>query len=104
MVPPEQIRVRVVYALPDRQQQVEVTLTAGATVADAVARSGLAERFAALPGESINCAVFGRLVALTDQLENGDRVEILRPLLADPKENRRQAAARARRADSSRKN
>ena len=103
MVPPEQIHVRVIYALPDRQPQIEVTIEAGATVADAVVQSGLVERFAELQGQQLNCALFGRLVALTDRVENGDRVEILRPLLVDPKENRRQAAARARGMGSSRK-
>ena len=96
MAQPEQIRVRVVYALPDRQPQVEVTMVSGGSVAEAVARSGLVERFGELQAAALNCAIFGRVVAMTEQLRDGDRVEILRPLLADAKENRRKAAASAR--------
>jgi len=90
------VRVRVVYALPERQVSVELTLDERATVGDAVARSGLRERFPAIAPEGIKCAVFSRPVALTDPLREGDRVEILRPLSIDPKEQRRQAAAKTK--------
>jgi putative ubiquitin-RnfH superfamily antitoxin RatB of RatAB toxin-antitoxin module len=61
---------------------------------------GLCERFPELAGRTTDCAIFGRVVSLSDPVSDGDRVEILRPLLADPKENRRQAAARSRTASS----
>jgi putative ubiquitin-RnfH superfamily antitoxin RatB of RatAB toxin-antitoxin module len=61
-----------------------------------VARSGLARRCAEIATLPLACAIYGRVVALTHELRAGDRVEILRPLLVDPKEQRRQAAARAR--------
>jgi uncharacterized protein len=89
----ESLRVRVVYALPDVQVVVEVVLDPRATVADAVKKSRLTLRYSELAGEPLNCAIFGRVAALTDELRDGDRVDILRPLLVDPKEQRRRAAA-----------
>jgi uncharacterized protein len=92
----EAVRVTVVYALPDRQLLVEVELPQSATVADAVARSGLSQRFPDIAARPLECAIYGRAVPLSHVLQPNDRVEILRPLQIDPKESRRQAAARGR--------
>jgi len=94
MEPVDSIRVRVVYALPQRQSTVELVLPRGATVEEAITKSGMAAEFPAMSGQPLQCAIFGRLVALDDPLQDGDRIEILRPLIADPKQTRRQAAAR----------
>jgi putative ubiquitin-RnfH superfamily antitoxin RatB of RatAB toxin-antitoxin module len=94
MEPVDSIRVRVVYALPERQSTVELVLPRGAAVEDAIAKSGMAAEFPAMSGQPVQCAIFGRLVALNHPLQDGDRIEILRPLIADPKQTRRQAAAR----------
>jgi len=91
---PEIIRVRVVYALPERQCTVDLRVAAGTSVAEAVAGSGIAAQFPDIAAQSLNCAIFGRVVTLGQTLCDGDRIEILRPLIADPKQNRRQAAAR----------
>lgn len=91
---PDSIRVVVVYAEPDYQRQVTLQLAKGTSVAEAVRLSGFAK---AVEGDArLNCAIYGRLVPLTHILEEGDRVEILRPLLIDPKEQRRRTAARNR--------
>lgn len=84
------MRVQVVLAWPQRCESAWVELPAGATVAAAVAA-------AALPGsgEAVAQAVFGVLVTPERTLEEGDRVELLRPLRVDPKEARRRRAARA---------
>jgi len=91
-----EIAISVVYALPQRQTIVELRVPRGTTAAEAVSRSSLPSRFPELANAPLHCAIFGRAVALTYAVEEGDRVEILRPLLIDPKESRRQAAARAR--------
>jgi putative ubiquitin-RnfH superfamily antitoxin RatB of RatAB toxin-antitoxin module len=91
------MRVWVVYALPDRQAVEELELPESATVAEAVARSGLLERYPEIGARPLACAIFGRAVADSQVLRTGDRVEILRPLLVDPKESRRRAAARGSR-------
>lgn len=88
--------VRVVYALPDEQVAVEVPFEEGMTVADAVSRSHLSNRFADIAGRPLVCAIHGQAAPPTRLVRAGDRVEILRPLTIDPKEGRRLAAARAK--------
>jgi uncharacterized protein len=88
--------VRVVYALPDRQEIVDVPAEPDMSVAAAVERSGMVRRFPEIAMRPLACAIFGRPAALAHKVRPGDRVEILRPLAIDPKEQRRQAAARAR--------
>lgn len=90
------MRVWVVYALPDRQSVQELELPESATVAEAVARSGLLQKFPEIAERPLACAIFGRAVADYQPLRADDRVEILRPLQVDPKESRRRAAARGR--------
>lgn len=93
MAAPESPRVEVVYALPDRQRVVCVELTAGMTVTDAVTASGLLEEFPELGGRRLDLGVFGQVVPASRVLAAGDRVEIYRPLKADPREMRRRLAA-----------
>jgi len=83
------IRVEVVYARREGTDVVTVQLPAGATVRDAVAAAGIAADSRAL-------GIFGKRVRADSPLADGDRVEIYRPLLLDPKERRRQRAARRR--------
>jgi putative ubiquitin-RnfH superfamily antitoxin RatB of RatAB toxin-antitoxin module len=90
------VLVSVVYALPDRQTIVRLELPADASVADAVEKSGLVRRYKEISEHPLACAIYGRAVKPDSALREGDRVEILRPLLIDPKESRRQAASRER--------
>lgn len=90
------IRVQVVYALPDQQASVSIQLKRGATVMDAVTSSGLLKKFPEAAARPLACAIFGRAVPLDAELRDGDRVELLRPLLIDPKQNRRAAVERSR--------
>jgi putative ubiquitin-RnfH superfamily antitoxin RatB of RatAB toxin-antitoxin module len=89
------LRIEVCYALPERDWRVPLRLPAGATVADALASADMPSRVAGLVVDPARLAVFGRAVGPGDVLADGDRVEILRPLLADPKQARRERAARA---------
>jgi len=91
------LSISVVYALPERQQVVHLHVEGGTTVGEAIARSGLTQQFAELGSATLNCAIYGRVVPITQVVAAGDRIEILRPLLIDPKESRRQAAARTKR-------
>ena len=84
------IRVEVVLAWPRRHRRVELQLPEGARVADALAACGL-------PLEGIaGQAVFGERVEPATGLRDGDRLELLRPLRADPKDARRRRAAAQR--------
>jgi hypothetical protein len=95
MAPERTVRVEVVYALPEAQEIVALELRTGATVEDAIAASGIAIRH---PGIATRppAGIHGRSVALDTILRAGDRVEIYRPLVADPKQARRRRAAPAR--------
>jgi putative ubiquitin-RnfH superfamily antitoxin RatB of RatAB toxin-antitoxin module len=89
----ESITVEVVYALQDRQELVALTLPAGASAREAVERSGLLEKFPEIDPDRNKLGVFARLVKPDTALRNRDRVEIYRPLIADPKEVRKRRAA-----------
>jgi len=88
----ETLTVTVAYAAPSIEALVAVTLPVNATVAQAVAKSGLIERLR-LRGQDLQFAIFGRRAHRDTPLANGDRVELTRALIANPKEVRR---ARAR--------
>jgi uncharacterized protein len=90
------MRVRVIYALPERQTELIVSVESGATVGEALERATLGDRFSELKGQNLTCAIFGKVVPMTHVLRENDRIEILRPLQVDPKESRRHAAAAAR--------
>jgi uncharacterized protein len=83
------IAVTVVYALPDAATEIEVELPGGATVADALELSGLASRHPEANIARGPVGVFGKRVDRSTMLADGDRVEVYRALLADPKEARR---------------
>ena len=78
------MRVEVVFALPERASHVSVELPAGATLRDALVASGFD-----LQVENHRYGIFGKRAELDQQLAEGDRVEIYRPLTMDPKEARR---------------
>lgn len=89
----DSIQVQVVFALPDAYWQQELRLPAGSTVQQALAsldRSLFPADMAIDPGQ---LAVFGQRAKPTHRLHDLDRIEVLRPLLRDPKDNRRQRAA-----------
>lgn len=93
----KQLSVAVAFAAPDRQMLITLQLPADATVRQAALQSGLQAHFPELDLAAAPLGVFGKLVTAPDTqvLEEGDRVEIYRPLLADPKEVRKRRAAQA---------
>jgi putative ubiquitin-RnfH superfamily antitoxin RatB of RatAB toxin-antitoxin module len=101
MAAAEVIEVEVAYAQPQQQWLVRLELARGATVADALRVSGLCASCPEINLERDGVGIFSRRVALTEVLQDGDRVEIYRPLQVDPKEARRARAARAGRGPRS---
>ncbi len=86
--------VEVVYALPDRQRLVTVSMPAGGLTAQAaVEQSGLLDEFPELREQSLVLGVFGAVCAADRPLRDRDRVEIYRPLRVDPRTQRRERAA-----------
>ena len=90
------LRVEVCHALPASALRGVVELPPGATVAHALAAAEDALRADGVVVDPARLAIFGRLVGPGDRLVDGDRLEVLRPLLADPKRARRERAARGR--------
>lgn len=90
---PPIIRVEVAYAEADRQLVVGVELPAGSSLHDAIAASNIAAEFPALEIHPDRVGVFGQKASLEQTLADGDRVELYRPLLIEPKQARRLKAA-----------
>ena len=88
----EMINVEVVYALPHEQNLLRLQLPQGATVETAIRESGLLEKYPEIDLARNKLGIFGKLTKADAALRDKDRVEIYRPLIADPKEIRRQRA------------
>lgn len=87
------IHVEVVYALPERLELIRLTLPAGATLQQALEVSGLLPKHSEISLETGKFGIYSKLAKLDTVLRERDRVEIYRPLIADPKEVRKQRAA-----------
>jgi putative ubiquitin-RnfH superfamily antitoxin RatB of RatAB toxin-antitoxin module len=93
------MEVEVCYAEVDQAWRKVVVIAPGSTLADALAQSMIESVIAADP-KSLGLAVFGRRATMDTVLVDGDRVELLRPLVVDPKEARRRRAAKKRAASN----
>lgn len=89
----ETINVEVAYAEPERQLIIPVNVDVGTTVGGAIVQSGIMLEFPELDVENSKVGIFGKASTMQVQLKDGDRIEIYRPLIADPKEVRRKRAA-----------
>jgi putative ubiquitin-RnfH superfamily antitoxin RatB of RatAB toxin-antitoxin module len=89
-----ELTVTVVYATAAQQTPVTVRVAPGSTVRQAIEASGVLQRFREIDLAHQALGIFGERAALTDPVRDGDRIEIYRRLLADPKEARRARAAR----------
>ena len=83
------MRVEIVFALPERQELLEIDVEEGATVADVIARSGLSRHFPGQDFATLQAGIWGKIVARDELVREGDRVELYRALEIDPKEARR---------------
>lgn len=98
------IAVEVVYALPHEQRLMRLLVKSGTTALEALVRSGIPDEYPEVDPATAKLGIFGQALgtkglAPADQyeLQPGDRVEVYRPLIADPKEARRQRAEKAKR-------
>lgn len=89
--------VEVTYAEPERQWLLSVELAEGGTVSDAIDRSGILDQCPRLTKDALKVGVFGKLTKMDRVLAAGDRVEIYRPLKADPKQVRAERAKAGKR-------
>ena len=79
------MKIGIAYALPQRQVWFDVNLPDGATIKDAVERSGILKQFPEIDLEKQKIGGFGKVSKLDAVLNDGDRVEIYRPIICDPK-------------------
>jgi putative ubiquitin-RnfH superfamily antitoxin RatB of RatAB toxin-antitoxin module len=86
------IKIEVVYALPNEQILLKLDVPVQTTIAEAVKLSGLKEKFPEIDLEKGKFGLYGKLSKLDVVLREKDRVEIYRPLIADPKEVRKKRA------------
>lgn len=89
----ETLNIEVVYARSEKQEVVPLKLSPGATVKQAIESSGLLGKYPEIDLTKNKVGVFAKLSKLDTALRDHDRVEIYRPLIADPKEVRKQRAA-----------
>ena len=88
----ESLSIEIAYALPQKQELVQLKLPAGSTVQQAIEASGLKQRHPEIDLAKNKVGIFGKLSKLDAPLRDRDRVEIYRPLIADPKEVRKKRA------------
>ncbi len=92
MVVNEQIEVEVAYATLQEQVIVKISGDCGMTVKEAIAKSKIVNKFPEIDLETAKVGVYGKSVSMDDKLCTGDRVEIYRELIADPKAARKKKA------------
>lgn len=93
----ETLAIEVAYALANEQVILPLEVSVGTTVEQAIALSGLLQRYPGIDLEKDKVGIFGKLSKLTTPLRPGDRIEVYRPLIADPKAVRKQRAAEGKR-------
>ena len=89
----ELIQVEIAYAKPDRQDVISVKLPEGSTIQQAIESSGLLQRNPEIDVAKAKVGIYGKLSKMDTIVRSRDRVEIYRPLIAEPKEVRKQRAA-----------
>ncbi len=87
------ITIEVVYALPQEQTLLALNVGKESTIKEAILQSGMLEKYPDIAINSVKVGVFGKLKKMTDSVREMDRIEIYRPLIADPKEVRKKRAA-----------
>jgi putative ubiquitin-RnfH superfamily antitoxin RatB of RatAB toxin-antitoxin module len=90
------IEVEVAYALPGAQAVIPVRVDPGTPVSEAIAQSGVLKKYPEIDLKVNKVGIFGKLTKLDVELQPGDRIEIYRGLIADPKESRRAKAAESK--------
>ena len=97
----DKIQVEVAYALPDKQKIIALEVGSDTSVSEAARLSGIVDEFPEINLEDAKFGIFGKAVRTPDTeiLKAGDRVEIYRPLIIDPKQARANRAAKAKKKE-----
>ena len=92
----EQLAIEVVYGTPTRQEIINCIVGVDTTIEQAILSSGIIEEFPEIDLAINNVGIWNRAAKLTDKVKDLDRIEVYRPLLADPKEVRKRRAEKAK--------
>ena len=92
----KKIQVEVVYGLPDKQELLSFSVNEGTTIEQAIYESGILAVFSEIDLAIHKVGIWNKVVKLSDILQDLDRIEIYRPLIADPKEVRKRRAEKAK--------
>lgn len=92
----ETLTIEVAYALPTKQQIVTVDVAVGTSALDAVKQSTITKVFPDIDVKNMKMGVFGKSIKANYELKAGDRIEIYRPLISDPKATRKARADKAK--------
>lgn len=92
----EQLTIEVVYGTPTRQEIISCQVGSNTTIEQAILSSGIIEEFPEIDLAVNNVGIWNRAAKLTDMVKDLDRIEVYRPLLADPKEVRKRRAEKAK--------
>ncbi|MDG1732479.1 MAG: RnfH family protein [Thalassotalea sp.] len=92
----EQISIELVYALPNEQTLLSLSVDEKSTIEQAVVESGICQQYPEIDLSINKVGIWNKAAKLTQELEEGDRIEIYRPLIADPKEVRKRRAEKAK--------
>ena len=90
---PDKIDVEVAYALPSEQSLFVVQVLEGTEIKDVITQSKILEEYPELEVDKLEVGIFGKMAKLNQKVRHRDRIEIYRPLIADPKEVRKRRAA-----------
>lgn len=91
------IIVEVAYALPDQQSLLEIEVPEGVVISEVVKQSKILDDYPELELDKLEVGIFGKFAKLNQKVRDRDRIEIYRPLIADPKEVRKRRAAEGKR-------
>jgi len=94
--PKQSINVEVAFAIPDEQVIIPISIAEGTNVEEAIIQSGIKERFPQINLEKDKIGIFSKICKKDAKLRDKDRIEIYRPLIADPKEMRKLRAAQGK--------
>lgn len=92
----EQLTVEVAYALPKQQSLLTLSVLPGSTVLQVIEQSGILQQYPDIDLNQQKIGVWSRPVKQDEMVKDGDRIEIYRPLIADPKDLRRRRAEKAK--------
>ena len=90
--PMTKINIEIIYPLADEQELIELTVAQGTSIQQAIEESGILNKYPAIDLATNKVGIFSKAAKLNDVLRQGDRIEIYRPLIADPKEARKKKA------------